>query len=46
MSKLNWKVWVLIIAVLASLLAIFPLSFAKGVEIVSVEKNSTAFEQG
>jgi preprotein translocase subunit SecD len=43
---MNWKIWLLIICVLASLLAIFPLDFSKGVQIVSMEQNSTAFEQG
>ena len=42
----NWKIWLLIICVLASLLAIFPLNFSKGVEIVSIEQNTTEFEQG
>lgn len=46
MAKLGWKIWLLIIIVLGSLLAIFPLDFDKGVEIVSVEQNSTAFELG
>jgi len=43
---MNWKIWLLIICILASLLAIFPLTFTKGVEIASIEQNSTEFEQG
>jgi len=43
---MNWKIWLLIICILASLLAIFPLNFSKGLEINSIEQNSTAFEQG
>ena len=43
---MNWKVWLLIIMVLGSLLAIFPLTFLKGVEIASLSQNSTAYEQG
>lgn len=43
---LNWKIWLLIICVLASLLAIFPLTFTKGIEIASIEQNSIEFEQG
>tara|TARA_Y100000310_G_C20690587_1_gene821941 strand:- start:1088 stop:2623 length:1536 start_codon:yes stop_codon:yes gene_type:complete len=46
MVKLNWKIWVLIFAVLGSLLAIVPLDFTKGIEINSVELNSTALAQG
>ena len=37
MKRLNWKIWILIFAILASLLAIFPLSFSKGIEIISIE---------
>ncbi len=43
---MNWKIWLLIFVVLGSLLAIVPLGFEKGVEIISVEQNSTAYEQG
>lgn len=43
---MNWKIWLLIICILGSLLAIFPLDFAKGVEIASVESESEAFNQG
>ena len=46
MVKLSWKIWVLIFAVLASLLAIVPLNFTKGIEIISIEQNSTAYNQG
>jgi len=45
-EKMNWKIWLLIIVVLGSLLAIFPLQFSKGVKIVSVDDNSLAFQQG
>jgi len=49
--KLTWKIWILIIFLVFSLLSIFVSSsgitlFQKGVVITSVEKNSTAFEQG
>ncbi|MAG02044.1 preprotein translocase subunit SecD [Candidatus Pacearchaeota archaeon] len=44
--KLNWKIWLLIFFILASLLAIFPLSFQSGVKIISVEQDSIAHEQG
>ena len=43
---MNWKIWLLIFCILASLLAIFPLGFEKGIEIISVSENSTAFNQG
>ena len=43
---LNWKIWLLIFVILASLLAIFPLDFTNGVKIVSVSDNSTALDQG
>lgn len=46
MTKMNWKIWLLIFVILGSLLAIIPLNFSKGVEIVSIEQNSTAYEQG
>ncbi len=46
-KKLGIRVWILIIALLLSILAISPWkAFDSGVEIASVEKNSTAFEQG
>lgn len=47
--KLTWRIWILVIAVALSLLAVFgtPMSFfQKGVLITSVEQNSTIFEQG
>ena len=47
--KLSFKIWVLIIVVVLSLISIFglpPTFFQKGVLITSVETNSTAFEQG
>ncbi len=43
--KLSWKIWLLIIVLLASALAIAP-NFQKGVIIKSIEPNSTAAEQG
>ncbi len=45
----TWRIWLLIIFLLFSLLSIFgtPFSlFQKGVLITGVEKNSTSFEQG
>jgi len=44
--KLNWKIWLLIICILGSLLVIFPLEFDKGVRIVSVTKNTTEYSEG
>jgi preprotein translocase subunit SecD len=47
--KLTWRIWLLMIALALCLLSIFgmpPTFFQKGVLITSVEKNSTAFEQG
>ncbi len=43
---MNWKIWLLIFVVLGSILAMVPLDFEKGVEIISIEQNSTAYEQG
>jgi preprotein translocase subunit SecD len=43
--KLSWRIWLLIIVLLLSTLAISP-SFEKGVVIKSVEQNSTAYEEG
>ncbi len=43
---MNWKIWLLIFVVLGSILAMVPLNFEKGVEIISIEQNSTAYEQG
>jgi|APSaa5957512535_1039671.scaffolds.fasta_scaffold17317_2 preprotein translocase subunit SecD len=48
-TKLNWKIWLLIIVVLFSLISLFglpPTFMQDGVLITSVEKNSTAFDQG
>ena len=36
---MNWKIWLLIIAILASLLAIFPLDFTGGIIIENVVNN-------
>lgn len=47
--KFTWRLWVLIIALLLSLLAIIGSPthlFQTGILITNVEKNSTAFEQG
>jgi len=47
--KLTWRLWMLIIILAISLLSIFgfpPAFLQKGVVITSVEKNSTAFDQG
>ena len=46
MAKLSWKIWLLIFVILGSLLAIVPLDFTKGIEISSIEQNSTSYEQG
>jgi preprotein translocase subunit SecD len=49
MAKLTWRIWLLLILVLLSVLAIFgmpPKFLQSGVLITSVESNSTAFEQG
>ncbi len=43
--KLGLRIWVLIIVLSLTVLAINP-SFEKGVQIKSVEKNSTAFDEG
>lgn len=43
--KIPWRVWLLIIVLMASLFAISP-NFNKGVVIKSVEKNTTAFNYG
>jgi len=45
MAKISWRIWLLIIALALSLLAIKP-SFEEGVFIRSVEPNSTAFNAG
>ena len=47
--KLSWRVWLLIIVLILSLLSVFglpPKFIEKGVLIKSVEKNSLAFEEG
>ena len=47
MAKLNWKIWVLIFALIFSVAFIAPWQgFEKGVVITSVEKNSTEFNAG
>lgn len=43
--KFTWKIWLLIIALICSAILLSP-SFQNGVVIKSVEKNSSAFEQG
>src|SRR3989338_11382446 len=43
--KLSWRIWLLIIVLLASALIISP-NFDKGVVIKSVEQNSSAYEGG
>jgi len=47
--KLTWKIWMLIIILVLSLISIFglpPVFLQKGVLVTSVELNSTEFEQG
>jgi len=47
--KLTWKIWILIIILVLSLISVFglpPVFLQKGVLVTSVEPNSTAFEQG
>ena len=47
MAKLTFRLWVLIIVLFFSLLSISPwLYFDKGVVIKSIDKNSTAFNEG
>ncbi|KHO55452.1 MAG: preprotein translocase subunit SecD [archaeon GW2011_AR19] len=49
MAKLTFKIWILIIVLILSLISIFglPPSFLeKGILITGVEQNSSAFEQG
>ncbi|MEK6859759.1 MAG: hypothetical protein AABX54_02995 [Nanoarchaeota archaeon] len=43
--KITWRIWLLIIVLICSAIIISP-SFEKGVLIKSVDKNSTAFEEG
>lgn len=45
MAKIGWRVWILIIVLLLSLLAIKP-SFKEGVFVKSIDKNSSLFEEG
>jgi preprotein translocase subunit SecD len=45
MAKMTFRIWILVIVLLLSLLAISP-SFTDGVLIKSVEKNSTAYDSG
>jgi len=45
----TWKIWILIIAILLSLISVFgipPVALQKGVLVTSVEPNSAAFEAG
>ncbi|MDP3986693.1 MAG: PDZ domain-containing protein [Nanoarchaeota archaeon] len=47
--NLTWKIWILILALIFSLISIFglpPTYFQEGAFITSVEPNSTAFAQG
>ncbi len=45
--NLTWKIWLLIIVLVLSLISIFGVgSFEKGVLITSIDTNSTGFEQG
>ncbi len=49
MVKITFKIWILIIAVLLSLISIFsipPVIFEKGVIVTSIEQNSTVFQDG
>ena len=49
MKKISYKIWILIIAVILSLISIFsipPMAFEKGVLVSSVEQNSTIFQDG
>jgi len=43
---MNWKIWLLIIFILGSLLAIFPFDFSQGVEITSLDIASVEYGQG
>ncbi|MDD5193720.1 MAG: hypothetical protein PHF67_03990 [Candidatus Nanoarchaeia archaeon] len=45
MIKLSWKIWLLIAVLLSCLIILFP-NFETGVVIKSVEKDSTAYEEG
>ncbi|MBU3907378.1 MAG: PDZ domain-containing protein, partial [Nanoarchaeota archaeon] len=47
--KLTWKIWLFIIVLIFALISIFglpPSFFQKGAVIISVESNSTAFNEG
>ncbi len=47
--KLGWKIWLLIIVLIFSIISIFglpPKFLEKGVVITSIDQNSTLFEQG
>jgi len=49
MAKITFRIWILIIAVLLSLISIFsipPMVLEKGVLVTSVEQNSTIFQDG
>ena len=49
MKKISYKIWILIIAVVLSLISIFsipPMAFQKGVLVSSVEQNSSIFQNG
>jgi len=49
LPKFTWKIWILIIILVLSLISVFgvpPIALKKGVLITSVESNSTAFEAG
>ena len=48
-TKLTWKIWLLIIVVVLSLIAIFglpPAALQEGVLVSSIEQNSSLYEQG
>lgn len=45
MAKIGWRVWILIIVLILSLIAIKP-SFKEGALIKSVDKNSSLFDEG
>jgi len=48
-AKITFKIWILIAAVLLSLISIFsipPMAFQEGVIVSSVEQNTTIFESG
>ncbi len=45
MARITLRVWILVIALILALLSISP-SWKEGIEVKSVEKNSSAFESG